>query len=86
MSVRVYICMYIYIDYMNAIGYYLRNLRVLDIFVQLSSSSNRRGCFCELSDKQANPKDSRFRVSTYSSNPRHFCSIKQFKQSMWLRL
>ena len=33
------------------------------LFVQLSSLSNRRGCGCERKNKQANAKDSRFRVS-----------------------
>ena len=42
---------------------FTRNVRILDIFVQLSSSSNRCGCLSEPNDKHSNSKDSRFRVS-----------------------
>ena len=38
-------------------------LQILDIFVQLSSLSNRFGCLREPKDKHPNPKDSRFGVS-----------------------
>jgi hypothetical protein len=42
---------------------FTRNVPILDIFVQLSSSSNRFGRIRERDNKQTNPKDSRFRVS-----------------------
>jgi hypothetical protein len=38
-------------------------LRILALFVQLSSSSNRFGCICEPNNKHPKTKDSRFRVS-----------------------
>jgi hypothetical protein len=38
-------------------------LRILDIFVLLSSSSNRFGCLRERQNKRPNSKDSRFSVS-----------------------
>jgi len=61
--VNVFLCIFIYFMTIALLVQVGDILRILDIFVQLSSSSNRFGRIRERKNKRSNSKDSRFRVS-----------------------